>query len=222
MHAVIVGCGRVGAELAAALEGRGYTVAVIDKYEASFEHLHPGFHGTKLIGPGFEREVLDAAGIADAEIFIAVTNGDNSNIVSARVAKEHYNVAKVAARIYDPRRAAIYERLGISTVATVRWTTDQVLAKVLPTAESIEWTAGSGDVVVLGIPVPSKMIGSPYGEMTVPGQLNVVAITRTGKTVIPAEKTILQEGDFIYVTADRSALPDLEGLLFDDPEAAGR
>ncbi|MGH2709515.1 MAG: potassium channel family protein, partial [Actinomycetota bacterium] len=151
MHAVIVGCGRVGAELSDGLGHRGFTVSVIDKNPIAFEHLHPGFNGKTLVGPGFDRELLEDAGIREAEIFIAVTNGDNSNIVSARIAKEHYHVPKVAARIYDPRRAEIYERLGILTVATVAWTTDQILARVLPAAESLEWTIGSGEVVVVGV-----------------------------------------------------------------------
>ncbi|MGH9282564.1 MAG: potassium channel family protein, partial [Acidimicrobiales bacterium] len=154
-NAVIVGCGRVGAELAAALGTRGFHISVIDKNPKAFEALHPGFEGKTLVGPGFDQELLEQAGIGDAEIFIAVTNGDNSNIVCARIAKEYYEVPRVAARIYDPRRAQIYERLGIPTVATVAWTTDQVLAKVLPAADSMEWTIGSGEVVVVGIPVPA-------------------------------------------------------------------
>lgn len=214
MHAVIVGCGRVGAELADALESRGYTISIIDKDSSSFERLHPGFHGKTLVGPGFERTLLEEAGIADATIFIAVTNGDNSNIVAARVAKEHYEVPNVAARIYDPRRAVIYERLGITTVAIVAWTTDQILARVLPSAEAVEFTPGSGDVVVLGIPVPTHLIGSPATSLEVPGNLTLVAVTRTGTTIIPQEKLVLQEGDFIYVSALRSALGDLDDVLF--------
>lgn len=137
MHAVIVGGGRVGAELAQVLEKRDFTVALIDKNERAFEHLYPGFGGKALVGPGFDRALLEEAGIRDAQIFAAVTNGDNSNIVCARIAKEFYEVPRVAARIYDPRRAQIYERLGIPTVASVAWTTDQVLARVLPAADSV-------------------------------------------------------------------------------------
>lgn len=214
MHAVIVGCGRVGAELADELGNRGYTVSVIDKDSAAFERLPSGFGGKTLIGPGFERSILEDAGIKNAEIFIAVTNGDNSNIVSARVAKEYYKVPKVAARIYDPRRAVIYERLGISTVATVAWTTDQILSKVFPSAESVEWTPGSGDVVVLGIPAPSSMIGRPASELEIEGKLRVVAVTRTGTTLLPGAKTHLQEGDFVYVAALRSILGELDEMLF--------
>lgn len=214
MHAVIVGCGRVGAELADALGERGYTVSIIDKDFAAFERLPKGFRGKTLVGQGFERSVLENAGIKNAEVFIAVTNGDNSNIVSARVAKEYYKVPRVAARIYDPRRAVIYERLGISTVATVAWTTDQVLAKVFPSAESVEWTPGSGDVVVLGIPAPEPMIGQPASELEIESKLKVIAVTRIGTTTIPNSRTYLQEGDFIYVAALRSILGELSELLF--------
>ncbi|HEX2179288.1 MAG TPA: TrkA family potassium uptake protein, partial [Actinomycetota bacterium] len=125
MHAVIVGCGRVGAELAQVLEGRGYTVSLIDKDPNSFEQrVLPGFSGKKLVGMGFDQDILEEAGIRDAEIFASVTRGDNTNIVSARIAKEHYDVPRVVALIYDPRRAQMYERLGIQTVATVAWATD--------------------------------------------------------------------------------------------------
>ncbi|RIK05091.1 MAG: potassium transporter TrkA [Acidobacteria bacterium] len=214
MHAVIVGCGRVGAELADALGERGYTVSIIDKDFAAFERLPSGFGGKTLVGPGFERSILEDAGIKNAEIFIAVTNGDNSNIVSARVAKEYYKVPKVAARIYDPRRAVIYERLGISTVAIVAWTTDQILSKVFPSAESIEWTPGSGEVVVLGIPAPDSMIGRPASELEIESKLSVVSVTRNGSTMIPNAKTYLQEGDFIHVAALRSMLGELDEMLF--------
>lgn len=214
MHAVIVGCGRVGAELARALEGRGFSVAIIDKDEIAFEErVLPGFKGKKIVGVGFDRQSLEEAGIRDAEIFASVTRGDNTNIVSARIAKEHYNVSKVAALIYDPRRAQMYERLGISTVGTVAWATDQILARVLPTAESVEWTVGSGEVVVIGIPAPPPFIGRPIEDLRDPGKARVVALTRFGSTQIPDIKTIVQEGDFIHLAVQRSALSDLEEHL---------
>ena len=212
-NAVIVGCGRVGAELAAALGTRGFQISVIDKNEKAFEQLHPGYKGKTLVGPGFDQELLERAGIQDAEIFIAVTNGDNSNIVCARIAKEYYEVPRVAARIYDPRRAQIYERLGIPTVATVAWTTDQVLAKVLPAADSMEWTIGSGEVVVVGIPVPAALLGKPLSELESPGKIRISALTRFGQTIIPDGRSIGQEGDFVHLSVLRTALPQLEEQL---------
>lgn len=214
MHAVIVGCGRVGAELARALEGRGFTVSIIDKEESAFaERILPGFSGKKLVGVGFDRQILEEAGIREAQIFASVTRGDNTNIVSARIAKEHYNVDKVVALIYDPRRAQMYERLGISTVGTVAWATDQILARVMPTAESVEWTVGSGEVVVIGIPAPPPFIGRPIEDLRDPGKARVVALTRFGSTQIPDVKTIVQEGDFLHLAVLRSALGDLEEHL---------
>ena len=214
MHAVIVGCSRVGAELAENLEARGHTVSIIDRDPKAFEDtLHPGFHGKALVGIGFDRETLEEAGIKDAGVFVSATRGDNSNIVSARIAKEAYNVPAVAALIYDPRRAQIYERLGISTVAEVSWATDQILARVLPSTEAVEWTIGSGEVVVVGIPAPRSMIGRPASELNVPGKRIVSALARFGSTILPDDKTVLQEGDFLHVSVLRAAMGELDEIL---------
>lgn len=211
VHAVIVGCGRVGAELAQDLEARAYSVSIIDKDPNAFEQrLLPGFTGKKLTGVGFDQEILEDAGIRDAEIFVAVTRGDNTNIVSARIAKEFYNVPRVAALIYDPRRAQMYERLGISTVAEVAWATDQMLSRVVPSARSLEWTIGSGEVVVIGVPPPLGLIGKPMEDLRQPGKARVVALTRFGTTQIPDLKTIIQEGDFIHLAVLRSALDEMD------------
>src|SRR5262245_65769691 len=121
MHILIMGCGRVGAALTVELAKAGHTVAIIDKRADAFDKLPPGFEAKHFVGLGFDREVLEEAGIKDADAFVAVSNGDNSNIVSARIAREHYHVPKVIARIYDPRRAEIYEKLDIPTIASVRW-----------------------------------------------------------------------------------------------------
>jgi trk system potassium uptake protein TrkA len=213
VHAVIVGCGRVGAELADALGQQDFTVSVIDKNAGAFEHLHPGFGGTTLVGPGFDRDILEEAGIRRADVFIAVTNGDNSNIVCARIAKEHYGCKTVAARIYDPRRAQIYERLGIPTVATVAWTTDQVMARVMPAPQSILATIGSGDVVAIGTEVPQAAAGVRIGDLNVPGKLLVTALSRFGRTQVADPAVIVQEGDFLNVTVQRTLLGSVEGHL---------
>jgi len=213
VHAVIVGCGRVGAELADALAQRDFTVAIIDKNPASFEHLHSGFTGKTLVGPGFDRDILEQAGIKEADVFIAVTNGDNSNIVCARIAKEHYGRHTVAARIYDPRRAQIYERLGIPTVATVAWTTDQVLARVMPPSEAILGTIGSGDVVAIGVAVPETTAGARISDLDVPGRILVTAVTRFGKTEVAQPHTIVQQGDFLNMVLVRSELGRIDEHL---------
>lgn len=209
-----MGCSRVGAELAELLERRSFTVAVIDRDAKQFDiRLYPGFRGKRVVGLGFDREVLEEAGIKDADIFVSATRGDNSNIISARIAKEHYRVPAVAALIYDPRRARIYERLGITTVANVSWSADQLLARVVPSTESIEWTIGSGEVVVVGTPVPPELIGKPASRLNIPGKMTIAGLARFGETHMPDEKTTLQEGDFLHISILRSAVSDLESLL---------
>lgn len=213
MHAVIVGCGRVGAELADALGQRDFSVAVIDKQAAAFEHLHPGFEGKTFVGPGFDRGILEEAGIKEADVFIAVTNGDNSNIVCARIAKEHYGCKTVAARIYDPRRAQIYERLGIPSIATVAWTTDQVLARVMPAPQAILGTIGSGDVVAIGAEVPSSGAGARISDLDLGGKILVTAVSRFGKTMLAEPSMVVQEGDFLNMVVHRSELASVDAHL---------
>ncbi|HUQ64507.1 MAG TPA: TrkA family potassium uptake protein, partial [Acidimicrobiales bacterium] len=144
VHVIVVGCGRVGSELAAALESGGHVVAVIDKNRNAFRRLPPNFAGKAVLGFGFDRDHLEQAGIHEATALAAVTNGDNTNILTARIARETYEIPNVVARIYDPRRAEIYQRLGIPTVATVSWTTDQVLRRLFPEVSVAEWTHSSG------------------------------------------------------------------------------
>ena len=132
VHVVIMGCGRVGSTLARSLEDRNHTVSVIDSDPDAFRRLGPGFNGDKVTGFGFDQEVLEKAGIRRADAFAAVSSGDNSNIIAARVARETFGIQQVVARIYDPGRAEVYQRLGITTVATVKWTADQVLRRLLP------------------------------------------------------------------------------------------
>src|SRR3712207_4244654 len=149
MHVVIMGCGRVGAALATALERLGHDVAVIDKDRQSFRRLGANFHGQQVVGLGFDRQVLGEAGVDRAEAFASVSSGDNSNIISARVARETFGVPHVVARIYDAKRAAVYERLGIPTVATVPWTTDRLLRMLLPNGLATAWREPSGTVAIL-------------------------------------------------------------------------
>lgn len=213
MHAVIVGCGRVGAELADRLDELGHTVAVVDKNPQACERLHKGCGARFIVGRAFDQDILEDAGIKEADIFVAVTNGDNSNIVSARVAKEHYKVPRVVARIYDPRRATIYERLGISTVATVSWTTDQIMARILPSVASDEWTMGSGGGVVVTLPVPPHLIGEPLRILTEPPKWSIFAVTRGGRTFFPDKRTLMQENDLLHVAVLREQRDELAAAL---------
>ena len=165
MHVVVVGCGRVGSELALSLERSGHSVAVIDKNADAFrKRLPEDFSGQKVVGFGFDRDHLIEAGIERAGAVAAVTSGDNSNILTARIARENFAIDRVVARIYDPRRALIYQRLGISTVATVSWTTDQVMRRLLPTEEQPhEWLDPSGKVCLLDYPIPAEVGGQEAG-----------------------------------------------------------
>lgn len=213
MHVVIAGCGRVGSELGSNLERLGHSVVVIDKDPKSFERLRGGFTGRKLEGFAFDRSILEEAGIENAEAFTSVTSGDNSNIVSARVAKEHYHVPHVVARIYDPRRAMIYQRLGIQTVATVRWTTDQILRFLLPEDVPVAYTVDNGEVVVTAVPAPSESVGNKALALDLAGRRRVVAVSRFGVPRVPDEDVTIQDGDILYVAAVRADASDLATQL---------
>lgn len=209
MHVVIAGSGRVGSELASSLERLGHSVAVIDKKAVAFDHLKPGFSGKKIVGLAFDREILEEAGISDAQAFASVTNGDNSNIVAARVTKEHYRVSHVVARIYDPRRAQIYQRLGIQTIASVRWTTDQIVRFLLPDDIPIEYTVDNGEVVVTAIQAPSELVGKDAKGVDSPGRRRLVAVSRFGVPRVPEADLTIQDGDILYISVIRSDIADL-------------
>ena len=209
MHVVIAGCGRVGSELATNLERLGHSVAIIDKSEKSFERLKSDFSGKKVVGFAFDRDVLESVGINEADSFASVTSGDNSNILSARVAKEHYRVPAVVARIYDPRRAQIYQRLGIQTVATVRWTTDQILRTLMPDEVPVEYTVDNGEVVVTAIPVPHEIVGKKAPDADLESRRRVVAVSRFGVPRIPDKDFAFQEGDILHISVVRGDLPNL-------------
>src|SRR5229473_6217659 len=165
MHIVIMGCGRVGSTLAHILEDQGHSVAVIDQDVEAFRKLRPGFRGSKITGIGFDRDVLIQAGIEEADAFAAVSSGDNSNVIAARVARESFNVDRVVARIYDPRRAEVYQRLGIPTVATVRWTADQMLRRLLPEGSEPLWRDPTGTVVLAEVTCSDSWLGEKVATL---------------------------------------------------------
>lgn len=213
MHVVIAGCGRVGSELATNLERLGHSIAVIDKSPAAFDRLKSGFKGQTGVGFVFDRDVLEGVRIEDADAFAAVTSGDNSNIVSARVAKEHYRVPNVVARIYDPKRAQIYQRLGIQTVATVRWTTDQMLRFLLPEDVPVEFTVDNGEVVVTAISAPSELVGKHALEIDLDGHRRIVAVSRFGVPRVPDKDLTIQDGDIVHVSVIRKEAAELKDVL---------
>lgn len=201
VHIVIMGCGRVGSTLAHILEDRGNTVAVIDRDPEAFRRLRPTFKGDRVTGIGFDRDVLARAGIERADSFAAVSSGDNSNIIAARVARETFAVPQVAARIYDPRRAEVYQRLGIPTVATVRWTADQMLRKLLPEGTEPLWRDPTGKIVLSQVTVSPDWIGEPVKALERSAETRIAYLDRLGESVVPQGSTVLQDGDVVHVMA---------------------
>jgi trk system potassium uptake protein TrkA len=218
VHVVIMGCGRVGAGLSKALEAAGHSVSVIDQNREAFRRLGPNFAGRTITGVGFDQDILLEAGIENAGAFAAVSNGDNSNILAARVARERYNVPNVVARIYDPERAEIYQRLGIPTVATVLWTTDQMMRRLAPEGSQSEWRDASGTVQLCEVSLHIKWFGRPAALIEEATGVRVAFITRLGEGLIPNSHTVLQEGDLVHVTLMDSDRAKVDEILSREPE----
>jgi len=212
VHFVIMGCGRVGATLAQSLEHRGHSVAVIDQNADAFRRLDAAFSGKRVTGLGFDRETLSQAGVEDAFAFAAVSDGDNSNILAARVVRENFGVTNVVARIYDPHRAEIYQRLGIPTVATVRWTADQVLRRMLPMGATDEYRDASGQIVMAQVDVHPAWIGRPLAKLESATGARVAYLTRYGDGVLPGPTTVLQESDVVHLLLHATELGKVERI----------
>ena len=220
VHIVIMGCGRVGSGLAKELEAAGHSIAIIDQSREAFRRLGADFKGHTIAGVGFDRDTLLEAGIEKADAFAAVSNGDNSNILAARVARETYGVQNVVARIYDPARAEIYQRLGIPTVATVLWTTDQIIRRLTPIGARSDWQDASGVVQLSEVHLASEWYGQPVHLIEENTPARVAFITRLGEGMIPTENTVLQEGDLVHVMVKNSDLAVVEAALAKSPEEA--
>ncbi|WP_083335858.1 potassium channel family protein [Mycobacteroides saopaulense] len=201
MRVVVMGCGRVGAALAGGLARIGHEVAIIDKEASAFNRLGPEFSGERIVGMGFDRDVLLRAGIERAQAFAAVSSGDNSNIISARAARETFGVERVVARIYDAKRAAVYERLGIPTVATVPWTTDRLLHALTRESDTTKWRDPSGSVVVTELALHEDWIGKRITALEAATGARAAFIIRFGTGVLPDAKTVIQDSDEVYVSA---------------------
>jgi trk system potassium uptake protein TrkA len=213
VHYVIMGCGRVGAELTIQLAKAGHSVSIIDKRSEAFERLPPGFEARKIVGVGFDRAILEEAGIEKADAFIAVSNGDNSNIVSARVAREHYKVPKVIARIYDPRRAEIYERLDIPTVATVRWAAKQIQYLLFHGKEQLRDTLAGGSLLQLQVSVPDHLVGKKIASVESEGQVEIIGVERGGTGFIPKPDSTFQDGDVAHFVVQKDAIEMFDTLM---------
>jgi trk system potassium uptake protein TrkA len=218
VHFVIMGCGRVGSALAHSLEAKGHAISVIDQDESAFRRLGPTFEGRRVTGVGFDRDTQREAGIESAAAFAAVSSGDNSNILAARVARETFGVQNVVARIYDPGRAEIYQRLGIPTVATVRWTSDQMLRRLLPIGAAPLFRDPSGQVVLAEVPISTAWVGRGLDEIGAAANgFRIAYLTRLGTAMVPDAATVLQDGDLLHVTVTETDLPAVEAALAASP-----
>ena len=215
-----MGCGRVGSTLAMILESQSHTVAVIDSNESAFRRLGHAFAGRTVTGIGFDRDTLREAGIETAHAFAAVSSGDNSNILAARVARETFGVDNVVARIYDPGRAEVYQRLGIPTVATVRWTADQMIRRLLPHGAEPEWRDPSGTVRLAEVPVSSSWVGERVSRLEAASRSRVAFLTRLGEGLLPVEDTVLQDGDIVHVVMRDEDADTVEHVFADRPEGS--
>ncbi|HEX9033936.1 MAG TPA: TrkA family potassium uptake protein [Streptosporangiaceae bacterium] len=221
MHIVIMGCGRVGSTLAHILEDQGHSVAVIDQDVEAFRKLRPGFRGSKVTGIGFDRDVLIEAGVEKADAFAAVSSGDNSNVIAARVVRESFGVQRVAARIYDPRRAEVYQRLGIPTVATVRWTADQMLRRLLPEGAAALWRDPTGSIVLAELSCCDDWLGEKVSTLEAAADTRIAFISRLGEALLPGPGTVLQQGDVLHVIAREEDLKQIASV-FARPAAPGK
>ncbi|HEY3810136.1 MAG TPA: TrkA family potassium uptake protein [Acidimicrobiales bacterium] len=213
MRVIVVGCGRVGSELAVRLQREGHSVAVIDKNANAFRRLPDAWEGETVVGFGFDRDDLLQAGIHEASAVAAVTSGDNTNILTARIARETFEIPRVVARIYDPRRAIIYQRLGIPTVATVSWTVDQVVRRLLPEEAVTAWTDPTGEVNMVEHQLPESFCGQSYTELADGDRFRPVMVTRGGQARLVGPNLVGQEGDLVYFAVRSDAVDDLDRRL---------
>ncbi len=213
VNVIVVGCGRVGSGLAMEMADRGDRVVVVDWSSDALARLPETFSGRTVTGSGFDREVLAQADVDKADALVAATSGDNTNIVTARVAREFFEVPKVIARIYDPRRAAVYERLGIPTVATVTWTMEQVLTRLGSDAAARSWTAATGDLAVVERLLGDHWAGQRLDLLCQPGRFNLIAIRRLGATTLAGPATVAQPGDIACLAVAVEHLEELDQAL---------
>lgn len=218
MHVVIMGCGRVGSALAHTLEESGHSVAVIDRDPTAFRRLGPEFKGQQVTGVGFDRDTMIEAGIEGATAFAAVSSGDNSNILAARVARESFAVDYVVARIYDPKRAEVYQKLGIPTVRTVRWTVDQMLRRLSPGGAETEWRDPTGQIVLAEVHVDISWVGQRISVLEAAAGVRVALVTRMGDGILPHKDTVFQEGDLVHLAVQSERLADVTSIFAVAPE----
>src|SRR3954454_12179882 len=214
-----MGCGRVGSTIAHSLEHFGHSVAVVDQSAEAFRRLGPDFAGRTVTGVGFDRDTLIEAGIERADAFAAVSSGDNSNIIAARVARETFGVDNVVARIYDANRAAVYQKLGIPTVATVRWTADQVIRRLIPEGLLSEWRDPSGQIVLAEVALSPEWVGVRVTSLEEATSARVAMLTRLGDGMLPDANTLVQEGDLVHFALEYTRIHEVTAICAAGPKA---
>jgi trk system potassium uptake protein TrkA len=213
MRIIIIGCGRLGSGLAQTLSLRGHTITVVDNDPTTFERLGPSFKGQTVVGVGFDRQVLLKAGIERADGLAAVSASDEVNLVAARMASQVFRVPRVVARSYDPRKAEIYRRLGVQIITPVTWGINRIaeLLSFFPLSTTV--SLGNGEVDIIEAEVPPLLAGRTVNEVTVPGEIQVVAISRGGKTFLPTLGTVFQAGDWLHLAVLAASADRLKALL---------
>ena len=213
MKVIIMGCGRVGEQLARLMADDGHDVVVIDYNAEALARLSPGFKGRTVKGIGFDRNVLISAGIEQADAFTAASSSDNANIVAARIARNVFCVPHVVARLYDPRRAEIYRRLGLTTISSTTWGAERIRELLIHKTLDPIISFGNGEVSLLQAEVPHQLVNRMVRNIAIPGEINVVAITREGQAFIPITGTEFHEGDVIHLVVLASAMDRVSELL---------
>lgn len=213
MNIIVMGCGRVGSQVSQLLVRQGYHVTVIDHDANALGRLGHDFKGRVVQGLGFDRNVLLEAGIETAEGFVAASASDNANIVAARIARNIFRVPRVVARLYDPVRAEVYHRLGLTTISSTLWGAERIVEVVAHTDLDVLQVFGDGGTSMVRVEVPSRLNGYRVAQMNIPGEVLVIAITREHQTFIPVSGTEFKEGDVMYLAVIPSAMVRLEELL---------
>jgi len=213
MQIIIMGCGRVGSQLANLLSMEGNKVSVIDINPKAFVRLGKGFKGTTIAGFGFDKEVLEKAGIEHADAFTSVTQGDNRNIVGALIAKREYRIPIVIARIYDPLRAQVYNKLGITTISPTTWGANKIKELICHSDILSQASLGNGEVEILETEVSANLAGFTSDKINVPGEIMVVSITRLGRAFIPVVGTVMNQGDLLHIAVASLSIPQLKRIL---------
>jgi trk system potassium uptake protein TrkA len=213
MQIVILGCGRVGSQLANLLSLESHKVTVIDNNPKAFSRLGKNFKGNTVTGFGFDKEILEKAGIEHADAFASITQGDNRNIVSALIAKREYRVPIVVARIYDPLRALVYKKLGITTISPTTWGANKIKEIICHPDILSQMSLGNGEVEIVEVEINTNLAGFTSDKINVPGEIMVISITKLGRAYIPVVGTVMDKGDLLHIAVASTSIPQLKRIL---------